>query len=288
MKRFARGETKIIVRRFCDGIRNCLDIAVLTGLSASRVQSICRENNFPLQHLPPPRKKKSLENIAIIERIKKVADGALTSRQIAESVGSTAKYVQRVMLAYGLPRLGQIIQIYGKDNPAWVGGRCIDLAGYAVVGSPKDHPCKRKNGSISEHRLVVEQKIGRYLLPSEVVDHLDGITIHNHPDNLQLFASNADHLRETKYGQMPAWSQEGLHKLKQYRQQPNLPVVDKYRQNKEHGDVRLRSILRAWLLLDKDSPYLLGTLHWLEQAGIHDLSRSNLKLHLQQTLLRMA
>lgn len=43
------------------------------------------------------------------------------------------------------------------------------------------------------HRVIAEQKIGRALLPGEVVHHIDGNLRNNHPDNLQVLPSQAVH-----------------------------------------------------------------------------------------------
>ena len=53
--------------------------------------------------------------------------------------------------------------------------------------------------------------------------------------------------------------------------------IDMYRQRKERGEIRLRQILLAALSLGIDSPYLLGTHHHLQKAGIDHSSRSNLE-----------
>ena len=45
------------------------------------------------------------------------------------------------------------------------------------------------------HRVIAEQKIGRALMDGEVVHHIDGNFLNNHPDNLQVLPSQADHLR---------------------------------------------------------------------------------------------
>jgi hypothetical protein len=42
------------------------------------------------------------------------------------------------------------------------------------------------NGWILEHRLVVAQRIGRPLVKSEVVPHINGVKSDNSDDNLQL------------------------------------------------------------------------------------------------------
>lgn len=280
-KRMKVGARKALIQSLCDGTRTCRDVAALAGdILEGSVANIARANGWPLKPLPNPGKKKSEKNLAVIDAIRIAANGILTSHEIAQIVGSTDKYVQRVMLAHNLPRLPQRKVMRGDENPAWIGGRRIDLSGYVLVSAPKNHPYQRRAGSIYEHRLVLEEKLGRYLTPIEVADHIDGLTIHNHPDNLRLFPNNANHLSETISGQCPQWSSPGAEKLKLCRQQPNLPVVDMYRQDKESGVVRLRIILRAWLQLGKDSPYLLGTHHWLDKAGISDLSRPSLERHL--------
>jgi hypothetical protein len=266
----------------CDGTKTYRELAETVGKSKCYVEELVREMNLPR----PKRdtlnaRKSSPENQKKIDQVKKIADGNLTSEEISTQVGLSHKYVQKILLRYDLPRLPQAPRS-GKHNPSWAGGRHIDLDGYVLIKAPKNHPLQRMIGRIYEHRLVMEQTLGRYLEPLEVVDHIDSLTIHNDPKNLRLFASNSDHLKATISGYIPAWSQDGKEKLIAARsQQKHLKVVDTYRRRKEQGDVRLQTILRAWLQLDKASPYLLGTLRWLEQAEIFDLSRSSLEHHLQ-------
>jgi hypothetical protein len=42
---------------------------------------------------------------------------------------------------------------------------------YAVV---PDHPNRTKNNYVLEHRVVMENELGRLLLPNEIVHHKDG------------------------------------------------------------------------------------------------------------------
>ncbi|CDS48893.1 hypothetical protein [Polaromonas sp. CG9_12] len=41
----------------------------------------------------------------------------------------------------------------------------------------------------------MERILGRYLRPEEEVHHKDGDPTNNHPDNLQVFATHAEHMR---------------------------------------------------------------------------------------------
>jgi hypothetical protein len=63
--------------------------------------------------------------------------------------------------------------------------------GYVLVPAPIDHPLKRQDGSILEHRLVVEQQLGRYLEEWELVHHKDGDRSHNQIENLELMDGRA-------------------------------------------------------------------------------------------------
>jgi HNH endonuclease len=50
------------------------------------------------------------------------------------------------------------------------------------------HPRASRNGTyVFEHILVMEQQLGRYLLPGENVHHLNGVRDDNRPENLELW-----------------------------------------------------------------------------------------------------
>lgn len=66
--------------------------------------------------------------------------------------------------------------------------------GYFMVKSPS-HPHADKQGYVLEHRLVMEAHIGRTLLQTEVVHHINGIKTDNRIENLMLFDNNGSHIK---------------------------------------------------------------------------------------------
>lgn len=85
----------------------------------------------------------------------------------------------------------------GVNNPKWRGGR-IDRGGYVYIHAPH-HPNRTKAGYVCEHRLVVEDKLGRYLTKGEVVHHLNGIKNDNRSENLMV-VTKAEHTHIHKDG----------------------------------------------------------------------------------------
>ncbi len=71
--------------------------------------------------------------------------------------------------------------------------------GGAVRGAQKkaesEGKAYTKTSGRHTHRVVMEKKIGRQLLPGEIVHHRDGNKLNNSPDNLELM-TQADHVRE--------------------------------------------------------------------------------------------
>ncbi len=74
------------------------------------------------------------------------------------------------------------------------GGRII-YEGYVLVVS-KTHPNKYNGNYVFEHRLVMEKHLGRHLLPTEIVHHINGIRDDNRIENLALYPSAGKHIME--------------------------------------------------------------------------------------------
>lgn len=74
--------------------------------------------------------------------------------------------------------------INGSKNPHWKGGMMM-LGGYWYILSP-NHPNKTLTGYVAKHRLVMEKKMERILLPYELVHHKNHIKTDNRFENLMI------------------------------------------------------------------------------------------------------
>jgi hypothetical protein len=111
----------------------------------------------------------------------------------------------------------------GELNPAWKGGFTIlapygNYVGLKYVRCPPEFKAMSgKNGYVGEHRLIVARTLGRCLIKSEIVHHINHNPRDNQVENLMLFATNRDHKLFERHGSPPPiWS--GL----------NLPITKEW------------------------------------------------------------
>jgi hypothetical protein len=93
----------------------------------------------------------------------------------------------------------------GNTASAWKGGTLISQSGYRQIRVGRRY--------FFEHRLVAAEKIGRPLLPTERVHHLNHDRLDNRPENLQVVSPSehqrihmSDPARVHRHGRCPAMS----------------------------------------------------------------------------------
>ena len=140
------------------------------------------------------------------------------TRQIAEEIGSSSGAIMSAVRKFGIdiPQRAKrrtlvdhsevAKQAYqkkwpngrrGEEASNWQGGikRSVGGGGRYIALYMPEHPNATKDGYVMEHRLVMEDILGRFLEPTEIVHHINGDTRDNHPENLELVATRKAHAR---------------------------------------------------------------------------------------------
>lgn len=148
---------------------------------------------------PSARARLSASKRAAIpeDELRRLQAAKMSCREIGQVLGFSDEAIRDRLVELGLPRLPE--KARPDRNAFWRGGAIADKHGYILVHHP-EHPRAGRGGYVRQHRLIVERRLGRLLLPKEVVDHHDGDTSNNLDKNLRLFASNGEHLRATLTG----------------------------------------------------------------------------------------
>lgn len=139
-----------------------------------------REEDNKLKRL---YQKKSGKELAIIFNRTFMAVMSRANRiGIKKDVKARAKNLSRTLK--NLFRIGAMSH-KGERNSRWRGGRRLRTDGYCEVWT--------ENGDMLEHRYIYEKHLGRKLLPSEIIHHLNGDRSDNRIENLELCCDEAQH-----------------------------------------------------------------------------------------------
>jgi hypothetical protein len=77
----------------------------------------------------------------------------------------------------------------------------ILVSGYYYIYKPNHPSAIKGNRYVAEHRLIVEEKLDRYLTDLEVAHHINGNTLDNDPINIEvMIVSNHNSLTANSRG----------------------------------------------------------------------------------------
>lgn len=176
------------------GLSN-VQIAARLGLPHSKVQSYLQYRKIRQVRTRPLKVDEG--------RMRSLLADGRTQQQVAEAIGVSLSAIERRVRHLGL-ETARTGPRSGPDHREWLGGRRLAKHGYIDVYAPMHPRSRLSTGTVPEHRLMMEVLVGRYLMPQEVVNHRDNHPRHNWPANLELFATNADHLRAELTGRAKA------------------------------------------------------------------------------------
>ena len=163
------------------------------------VATVCR---WRQRHGLPANTKRELVEDAKWQDVRRlIADGnplSEVSRQTGIFVETIRKFAARKGLDYARS---------DRRTPAKEVHGTIGYGGYVELRVERDGPYGnlirhggKHYGYAALHRMRMQDKLGRHLLPGEVVHHIDGDIYNNSLANLTVFSSEAEHLahhRET-------------------------------------------------------------------------------------------
>lgn len=110
-------------------------------------------------------------------------------KRVCSEIGVTSLKAYQRLIKKGLRRNGK------KWTKSEGTGRKLESRGYILLHMPK-HPRAMCDGYVYEQWLVMEEHLGRYLTKEETVHHKNRIRDDNRIENLHLYASRSEHMKQ--------------------------------------------------------------------------------------------
>ena len=191
--------------KFTPEVEQAMKAAYLDGKSLTQVGKefgcafetayrILLRNDTPMRPVGSQLRQLSDEQVA---EIVEAWNSGESQTSIGNRIGLSQVQVSRALRLNGYSK--EHLRPTGSRHGSWKGGRTIANGYVSVLVASDGTYASMRNalGYVLEHRLVMAQRLGRPLLPTETVHHIDGDSLNNSPENLQL--------RQGKHGKGSIW-----------------------------------------------------------------------------------
>lgn len=124
------------------------------------------------------------------EKICKMYKKGKTLINLVEIYGHNKTLFSRILKRNGFQsRISKETGKTGKYASRFMGGRYLNHKGYVCLYMPEYKWC-HKGGWIQEHRYVMQEHLGKRLLPKEHVHHINGVKTDNRIENLMVMGAS--------------------------------------------------------------------------------------------------
>lgn len=126
------------------------------------------------------------------EQVAELAKRGMDSKNIAKTLGVSQSAIRKIAQQFAITVEDKFHKGFTISN------------GYRLIYAPEHHDANSK-GYAREHRMVVEQDLGRQLNDDEVVHHKDGNKSNNSLDNLEVMTVKQHKTHHASNAPLQAW-----------------------------------------------------------------------------------